>query len=264
MVAERLRRVWDARQALLLLVRRDLKVRYEGSFLGWLWSVLDPLMMTAVYWFVFTQIFVRSVGYEPYILFLISAMLPWHWAQGVFNDSPRALTSEAKLIRSINLPRQVWVLRSVTTKAAEFLLSLPVLLLFAAIYQVLPSRYLLLVPFVFLVQALLLLGIGMILASTSVLVPDVQRLVRVITQLLFYGSPIIYGLSDVPERFQVVAALNPFAGILEMWRAVWFPEEFQEQNLWPFVGLSVVVSVVILVVGIVTFSRLESAVLKEI
>jgi ABC-2 type transport system permease protein len=261
---ERLRSVWGARQALLLLVRRDLKVRYEGSFLGWIWSVLDPLMMTGVYWFVFTQIFVRSVGYEPYILFLISAMLPWQWASGVFGDSPKALASEAKLVRSINLPRQMWVLRSVTTKAAEFLLSLPVLVFFAAIYQVAPSRYLLLMPFVFVVQALLLLGIALILSSTTVLVPDVQRVVRVITRLLFYASPIIYGLSDVPERFQPLAALNPFAGILEMWRAVWFPQEFEQQNLWPLVSVSVAVAMVVLVVGVVTFSRLESAVLKEI
>jgi ABC-2 type transport system permease protein len=264
MPPERLRRVWDARQALLLLVRRDLKVRYEGAFLGWIWSVLDPLLMTAVYWFVFTQIFTRSVGYEPYIMFLISAMLPWQWTSGVLNDSPRALTSEAKLVRTINLPRQVWVMRSVTTKAAEYLLSLPVLVIFAVLYRVTPSKYLLLTPLVFALQFVLLLGIAMLFSSITVLVPDMQRLIRVGTRLLFYASPIIYSLSDVSEPMRTIASLNPLAGILELWRAVWFPQEFEQNDLWPLIGISVVVAVVILGIGIVVFGRLERTVLKEI
>lgn len=264
MPPEGLRRVWNARQALLLLVRRDLKVRYEGSFLGWIWSFLDPLLMTCVYWFVFTKIFTRSVGYEPYIMFLFSAMLPWQWVGGVLGDSPKALTSEGKLVRTINLPRQVWVLRSVTTKAAEYVLSLPVLCFFAVLYQVPPSRYLLLTPVVFAVQFVLLLGVALVFSSVTVLVPDLQRLIRVGTRLLFYATPVIYGLSDVPDSVQTVAAFNPLAGILELWRAVWFPQEFENQNLWPEVGVSVAMSFVMLGIGIVVFNRLERSVLKEI
>ena len=99
----RLRAIYVRRDILRLLLSRDLKVKYADSKLGYLWSVLDPLLMAGVYWFVFTQIFPRGVGREPYILFLLLGMLPWNWASGVIGDSANALTADAKLVRSIQL-----------------------------------------------------------------------------------------------------------------------------------------------------------------
>ena len=93
------------RHALWLLTTRDLKVRYSTSVLGYLWSVLDPLVMAAIYWFVFTQVFQRPVGTEPYIVFLLAALLPWMWFNGAVSDSTRAFLKDAKLVRSTMIPR---------------------------------------------------------------------------------------------------------------------------------------------------------------
>ena len=100
---------------LLLLVRRDIKVRYAQSVLGYLWSVLDPLLMALVYWFVFTQIFVRTVGESPYILFLLTGMLPFMWFQQTVGGSTNAIKDE-RLVRSTAMPREIWVLRLVVSK----------------------------------------------------------------------------------------------------------------------------------------------------
>jgi ABC-2 type transport system permease protein len=264
-MVRRFRAIVARRDILRLLISRDLKVKYADSKLGYLWSVLDPLLMSGVYWFVFTQIFSRGVGREPYLLFLLLGMLPWNWASGVIRDSARALTSDAKLVRSSNLSREVWILRVVGSKAMEFLFSIPVLVLFVFIYLRSPSWYLLAFPLAVLIQTVFLVGIGLTLAPLAVLYTDVRRLLRVVLRVLFYLSPIIYGVRDVQERapewVATIYVLNPLAGTFDLYRAAFFPGFFAG---WTEVVVAAVVSLGFLVLGLVVFSRLEGRALKEI
>jgi ABC-2 type transport system permease protein len=266
-MVSRLRAVIARRDILRLLILRDLKVKYSDSKLGYLWSVLDPLLMSGVYWFVFTQIFSRGVGREPYLLFLLCGLLPWNWASGVIRDSSRALTADAKLVRSSNLSREVWILRVVGSKLMEFLFSLPVLLFFAVIYMQTPSWYILAWPLAMLIQAVFLVGIGLTLAPLAVLYTDVRRLLRVVLRVLFYLSPIIYGVRDlqaspqVPDWVSTVYLLNPLAGVFDLYRAAFFPDFFAG---WTEVAVAAVVSLMFLAMGTLAFSRLEGRVLKEI
>lgn len=117
--------------SLWLLTTRDLKVRYSTSRLGYLWSVLDPLLMSAIYWFVFTQVFQRPAGTQPYVVFLLSAMLPWVWFSNSLSDATKAFLQDEKLVRSVRIPRTIWVNRVVLSKAVEFVFSIPVLAFFA-------------------------------------------------------------------------------------------------------------------------------------
>ena len=264
-MVRRFRAIVARRDILRLLVGRDLKVKYADSKLGYLWSVLDPLLMSGVYWFVFTQIFSRGVGREPYLLFLLLGMLPWNWANGVIRDSARALTSDAKLVRSSNLSREVWILRVVGSKAMEFLFSIPVLVLFVVIYLRSPSWYLLAFPLAVLIQTVFLVGIGLTLAPLAVLYKDIRRLLRVVLRVLFYLSPIIYGVRDVqekaPEWVSTIYVLNPLAGTFDLYRAAFFPDFFAG---WTEVVVAAVVSLCFLVLGMLVFSRLEGRALKEI
>jgi ABC-2 type transport system permease protein len=254
------RALWHRRRAVQLLVTRDLKVRYASSALGYLWSVLEPLLLAGIYWFIFTQVFTRTVGTEPYLVFLLAGLLPWTWFNGAVTDAARALHTEAKLVRSTNVPREVWVVRVVLSKGVEFLLSLPVLFLFALVYRAPVDWHLvLLVPGV-LLMAVLALGVGLLLAPLVVLVRDLERVVRIALRLGFYASPVIFAVEDVPEPFDAVFAVNPLAGVFELCRAGFFPGAVQ----WGHVGLSVVVSVALLLVGWLVFARLERTVLKEI
>ena len=264
-MVRRIRAIVARRDILRLLIARDLKIKYADSKLGYLWSVLDPLLMSGVYWFVFTQIFARGVGREPYLLFLLCGMLPWNWANGVIRDSSRALTADAKLVRSSNLSREVWILRVVGSKLMEFLFSLPVLLLFAVIYMQAPSWYILAWPLAMLIQTVFLVGIGLTLAPLAVLYTDVRRLLRVVLRVLFYLSPIIYGVRDVqdraPEWVAKIYILNPLAGIFDLYRAAFFPEFFSG---WTEVVVAAVVACLFLALGTVVFSRLEGRALKEL
>lgn len=249
--------------SLWLLSARDLKVRYSTSALGYVWSVLDPLLMSGIYWFVFTQVFSRgSIGAEPYIVFLLSGLLPWVWFNSAVTDFTRAFNKDARLVRSTAIPRSIWVNRIVLSKGVEFLLSMPVLILFAvfAVPGVQVTGLLVLFPVAILLQLCLLIGLGLLIAPLCVLWGDLERTTRLILRALFYASPIIYSVSDLPGVFAQIAAANPLAGILVLYRVGLFPDQWNGLT----VAVSVVVSLGALGAGVLVFRRLERSVLKEL
>ena len=246
--------------SLWLLSARDLKVRYSTSFLGYLWSVLDPLVMSAIYWVVFTQIFRRDVGEEPYIVFLISALLPWVWFNSAVTDFTRAFNKDARLVRSTSIPRSIWVGRIVLSKGIEFLFSLPVLAMFAIFGGATVNAALLLFPVAVVLQVILLLGLGLIVAPLCVLWGDLERTTRLVLRALFYASPIIYGVADLPGVFKEIGAFNPLAGIFTLYRVGFFPDQWDTLS----VIVGAVTSILVFALGLLVFSRLERPVLKEL
>lgn len=249
------------RHALWLLTKRDLRVRYSTSALGYVWSILDPLVMSAIYWFVFTQVFHRgSVGEEPYIVFLLSALLPWMWFTGAVSDSTRAFTSEAKLIRSTTIPRSIWVLRIDASKGIEFLLSIPVLAVFVVATGAHVHWQVVLWPLAIVLQAALVFGIGLIVAPLVVFFRDLERAVKLVLRFAFYASPIIYGTHALPRVLHDLAAINPLTGIFGIYRAAFFPGQLD----WFEVLASFVTTAVVVAVGLVVFRRSEHRVLKEL
>ncbi len=216
--------------------------------------------MAAIYWFVFTQVFDREVGEQPYIVFLLCALLPWMWFNGTVADCTRAFLREAKLIRSTKIPRTIWVNRLVLSKGIEFLASIPVLAIFA-IATGAPLHWEAAWSLLAIVlQAALLVGIGLIVAPLVVFFRDLERAVKLTLRFLFYASPIIYSLENLPPGLHFWAAFNPLAGIFSLYRAAFFPGELD----WFAVGVASAMIAVILAVGLTVFSRVERAVLKEI
>lgn len=250
----------EYRHSLWLLTTRDLKVRYTTSALGYLWSILDPLVMAAIYWFVFTQVFDRLVGTQPYIVFLLAGLLPWMWFNGAVSDSTRAFLKDAKLVRSTKLPRTIWVNRIVLSKGIEFVLALPVLALFAILFGAGVGWQLVFFPLAMVLQAALTAGIGLIVAPLVVFFRDLERATKLVLRFLFYASPIIYGISNLPEGLQFWAAFNPLTGIFSLYRAGFFPDELD----WFAVGIAAAMSAAFLAIGLWVFRNAERQVLKEI
>jgi ABC-2 type transport system permease protein len=250
------------RHALWLLTTRDLKVRYTTSTLGYLWSIIDPLMMAGIYWFVFTLIIPHGrAGQEPYIVFLLSAMLPWQWFSGNISDATRAFRSESKLIRSVKIPRSIWILRQIASKGIEFLISLPVIAFFAIITLKAPViEGLLYLPMALVLQIVLTVGLNLIIAPASVFLRDLERVVKLATRLLFYGAPVIYSFKLGNPVLHFLYGLDPVVGFLELYRACFFPQVLD----WGYVLQSAIVSLILLAIGTVVFRRSIPRVLKEI
>jgi len=264
-VNSRVERIWAARSVLDILVKRDLRVRYARSFLGYAWTVLDPLAMALIYFVIFTQIFTRAdPGHSPYFLFLLSGLLTWQWFNASVIETARALVAEAKLVRSTSVPRELWVIRVVIAKGIEYLFSLPVLLVVLAVYLVTDQTHLdwraVLYPVGILLTFILCLGLGLILAPLTVMADDSVRVVRIVLRLMFYCTPIIYSIGNAPGWIQRVLWFNPLSGILEIQRAGFFGQPMHIESV--VIGLGVIA--LIFVVGVTVFSRMENAVLKEI
>ncbi len=260
--------LWKERKVLKLLVQRDLRVRYSQSFLGYLWTIIDPLANALIYFVIFAYIFNgRDVGHNPYFLFLIAGLLPWQWFNAAVNEAMRALITERQLVRSTNLPREIWVVRIVASKGLEFLFSLPVLAVFVAGYMWLGQAQidweLLYWPLAIFMLFVLITGLGLILAPLTVLIFDIQPTVRIILRVLFYATPILFNLdaiSKIPDELRWIYQLNPLTGIMEVFRGGLFVADIE----WGIVGLSAAVIAFTFGLGMFTFKKLEPAMLKEI
>lgn len=247
--------------ALRILIYRDLQIRYAGTWLGYLWTLLDPLAMAFIYWLVFTQIIgAKNIGEQPYILFLLTGILSWTWFNGSVTDSARSLVVESKMVRSIAIPRYLWVIKSIGAKGTEFLLAFPILIIITLITQAKVNFEIFWILFAIVLQFLLLSGIGLILAPLTVLARDTSNLLRILLRMMFYLTPIIYGISDIPEKYQILSYFNPMTGIISMYRAGFWVEP----NLVTAVIFSTIISVSIFIIGVVFFKRIEKTVLKEV
>lgn len=277
-VASRALAVWEHRKVVGLLVRRDLKVKYQQSVLGYAWTMLEPLALTMVYFFVFGVILQAERGMPEaameqggFLLFLVAGILPWNSFGAMLSEAPRAMITHGKLITTMKVPREIFPMATVGTKFVEYLLTLPVLLVFAVVLGGSFSVMGLLVwlPAAVLLQFAFGLGMTLFLSSVNVMFRDVERMVRIITRLLFYGSAILYPATmvlqaGIPEWLKVVYQLNPLLGIFEMHRAVWFAEFAELTPTTIALWSSVVGSFLMLVIGYWTFRRLEMSVLKEL
>ena len=275
--------LWANRRILRILVIRDLKIRYSSSVLGYVWTLLDPLLLSLVYWFVFGFIISRGEANEqPYLLWLLTGILPFQWTSHVLNDCGRLLGNDAKLVTSSSLPREIWPLRTVLSRFIEFLFTLPITAAAMLLYGKGPTVWLLMVPVAFLVQGIFNVGLALMFAPLSMLYPDVQRLIRVFTQLYRYISPVLYGIVTLelvlkdpekvwpdwmlfgdqtwPQWILTLFELNPLAGILDVYHSVLFPDNSTGGSL---LWIATVGSLVTFIVGWWLFRRLESRVLKE-
>ena len=250
------------RGLLWTLVVRELKARYRGSLLGYFWSLVNPLLLLAVYTFVFNYIFrPRMEGADPYALFLMTGLFPWVWASTSLLEGTVSLTANSGLIRKAVFPAEILPLVSVFSNLVHFLFALPILA-----GALLVGRFMgyavggwsaLLLPLVVVLEIPLLAGISIGLAALNVHFKDVKDIVTNLLTLLFFLTPIIYVLTNIPEDFRalrwVIAWANPFTPFTLAFQALLFQGALPD----PFVWLHMLIwALVAWGVGVWLFARL--------
>lgn len=262
--------VWSHRSVLRLLVQRDLTVKYQQSVLGYFWSLIEPLAMGLIYWFVFGVLYGEHVGPDhgpAYALFILSGIFPWMWFNSAIGEATSALTGQSRLITTMKVPREVFPIGRVVGRFAEYLAGLPILVVAAVIFGAPFGWYLLCIPLAVVMQAFLLVGLSLLLASTNVLLRDVERFMRLAQRVLFYAAPIIYPLSRIqdaermPGWSKALYEANPLVGIFQLHHAAWYPDEFPSAGL---LLASMAGCLVALLLGWWVFRSLEPKVLKEL
>lgn len=267
-MASRAVAVWQRREVLGLLIRRDLKVKYQQSILGYFWTLLEPFAFAMIYWFVFGVLFGGKRTAPPggdYILFLVSGFLAWQWFNSNVAESTGALKKQAKLITTMKVPREVFPIGQAGAKIIEFLLSLPVLVIFFFVGHGHISKDIIWYPVGMAMQIVLLTGVTLLMSSLNIVLRDVERIVRIFLRAMFYLSPVIYPyhlvMTHAPEPMKIIYELNPMVGILQLYHSAFFPTEFPPTRL---LIMSISGCLLILVFGWWLFKKLEPAVLKEL
>lgn len=203
---------------LRVLVGKELQVRYKGSLLGYLWSVLHPLAFAAVFYVVFQHIVRLEV--EHYAVVLITALFPWQWLQNSINASPMWFIENAPLIKKVRFPRWTLVLAGALTDALHFVFALPVIVFFLVIEGFpVHGSWLPLLPLLLLAQLLVVFGISLVVASANLFLRDLERLTSVLTLLWFYATPVLFPIERIPEAWRPLIVGNPAGALVTCWRS---------------------------------------------
>ncbi len=242
--------LWRYRELAIELFRTHLKLRYVGSFLGFVWTMLNPLLYVATYWFVFSYII--RMGLPNYPLFLIPGFLAWNFTFGSVVTASESIISSKYLITKIAFPSEILPIISVAVSLFDFLVSMGLYLLTVMILPpALPPQTVLL-PVIILIQVVLTVGLALLVASTSVYFRDIPKLVQVFGNLIFFVTPIFYPLSFIPERWQPVLGLNPMTQIITFYHELLYDWTWPDSSA---VAVSAVIAVLFLVLGLWVFNR---------
>jgi lipopolysaccharide transport system permease protein len=262
---DNLRRLFRYRALIQSLVARDLKARYRGSALGFLWSFVNPLLLLLVYTFVFTVVIARPQGapLEPFALFMFCGILPWTWFSSALLESSNVLIAGGNLIRKVLFPAEVLPIVTVLAGMVHFFLGLPILAAFFLFYDrpLFPAD-LFWLPVIVAVQLVLTLGLALLVSALTVHFRDLRDLLANLLTLWFFATPIIYSLAEAPARVRPYLNLNPFTHLAIAYQEVLFlPGPFTQ---WPRLLLLGGMSLAVLAIGYVVFDRLRDTLAEEV
>lgn len=263
-MTETLSRLFHARVLVWTLAKRELKARYRGSVLGFLWSVVNPLLLLAIYSLVFTLVFAPRADVHPYAIFLFGGMLAWNFLSGSLLDAAETFKANGPLLRKVIVAPEIFPGVSVTAQAVHFLLALPVLVAAtaaSALWFGLTAGWWALQLFpVMLLLALAVLGAALFLSAVSVHFRDLRDLLQSLLTFWFFASPVIYPVAGLPGKLRRLMGLNPAACYLEgIHDAIFFDRAISVRG-WLAMG---VVAAIALLVGGVVFSRLRDSIAEE-
>ena len=201
------------------LTYRNLLSRYRKTIIGPLWAILQPLMFMAIFIFLKSITKFSSEGI-PYILFTFSALVPWTFFSNAVIQTAPSIYLNANIIKKINAPREIFPLSAIITSVFDFIISGFLLAGLMIWYKYIPDYHLIWVPILILLTSLLAFAIGLLLSAFGAYKRDIIIVTPFLMQFWLFLSPVMYPLSQVPDRWKVIYMLNPMAGIIEAYRHV--------------------------------------------
>jgi lipopolysaccharide transport system permease protein len=258
------------RELIWNLVLRSLRIRYKGSALGFLWTLLNPLMMMLIYW-----LFISILRFEIPLSHLLTGVIFWQFIAMCTSDAVRSVSGFPNLVKKAYFPRMVLPLSMVVANLINFALSIIVLGVILFLLKLFAEAavdfsFLWMLPFVLVIQFCLVLGIALLISSANVFFRDIEHIVGVVLQALFFLTPIIYPLSFVRERISgfksagvllSIYLLNPMASLVTLFRKAFLGRELFSGGGFlppePAFYVSLGLSLVMLFAGVRVFGKLE-------
>ncbi len=252
--------LYQYRELLKTNVQKEIRGKYKGSFLGVLWSFINPLLMVLVYALVFPYI-MKGNGIDNYLIFLIVAIIPWNFFTTVITSGCNCIWINGGIIKKVYFPREILPISVVVAGLVNFLISCIIIMLFLLFGGIGFSIQLLWLPLIAIMQSFFCLGLLFVLSAINVYVRDIEYLVAFLINLLFYATPILYTADLFPEAIRFVLYLNPMAHFMDMYRSIFY---YQTLPNFGSLGYLAFLSLVVLVVGYFIFRKLEKGFAEEV
>lgn len=244
--------LYHHRELIYYLALKDLKVRYKSAALGFLWILLNPLLLMIIFTIVFS--YIVKIKVNDYPIFLLTALFPWHFFSHTISTSTHSIIDNAQLVKKVYFPREVIPVAINLANLFNFLLTLVVLLVFQILWGVTPSWTVLLLPLAVGFQILLNVGLSLLLSGLNVYYRDVKYIIDALLVIWFYATPIFYPITLVPEWLRGIYMLNPMAGIITFYRSILLEGNFPDPGLTVQAGMIVLL---IFTIGVIVFRRYE-------
>ena len=254
-----LKEIYLYREMLKNLVSKELRARYKGSVLGFLWTFFNPLLMLIVYSVVFS--FVMRVQVENYTMFLFVALLPWNFLASSVIQGAASLVQNGALVKKIYFPREVLPLSVVTANLINYLLSLFILIPALLIFKIKITLALTAFPVVLLLETFLVASLVFLVAIANVYFRDLEHIVGILMMAWFFLTPVLYPADYVPEQVKSIFYLNPATPLIEAFRNIFF---YGKWPLWNILGYLTLGLIVLLLVSLAVFNRFQKTVAEEI
>jgi lipopolysaccharide transport system permease protein len=248
--------LWQHRHLIMQMTQREIAVRYRGSAMGLAWSVIHPVLMLAVYTFVFSIVFKSRWGEtastSEFALSLFAGLILFNLFSDCINKAPTVIPANINYVKKVIFPLEILPMVSLASSLFQWLIAFTVWLAFYTVMSGLPSAMILLLPLVIVPLVLCTLGCSWILASLGVYLKDVAHLVGFMTSVLLFLSPVFYPLSAIPPSYQPLMMLNPLTITIEQARSVMLLSQFPNWHVW---GLFLLFSLIIAWLGFALFQK---------
>ncbi len=256
-----LKEVWEYRDLLLMLVKRDFVTFYKQTVLGPLWFIIQPLLTTLIFIILFGNIAKISTDGTPQILFYLAGITIWNYFSESLNKTSTVFTTNAAMFGKVYFPRLIMPLSIVVSALMKFAVQFGVFILVWLYYllftdHIKPNIWVLATPFLILLMAMFALGIGMIFSSLTTKYKDLSFLLTFGVQLFMYITPVAYPISALPEKYRFLMYANPLSSVFEGFRYAFLGQgTFQPVDLvW-----SVAIITLILIIGTFIFNKVEKS-----
>lgn len=255
-----IKELWQYREMIVSLVKRDLKSRYKGSILGFLWMFLNPLLQLGVYTVVFSIIMRMDI--EKYYLFLFVALVPWIFFSTCLGGGTTVIFGQQDMVKKIYFPREVLPIAFVTSQFVNMLLSFIVILAVVFLNNIIiePIAWLCL-PLIMIIEYILSLGITLIASALTVYFRDLEHILGIVSMAWMYLTPVLYPVDRVPEGFLPLLNLNPMTPITIAYRDILYYGKAPHMNT---LLSAAILGVIVLVMGRVAFSKLQRGFAEEL
>lgn len=240
-------------------VKKDIRGKYKGSFLGVLWSFINPLLSVLVYAIVFP--YIMRIKVENYLIYLITGIIPWTFFTSAINTGIISILSNADIIKKVYFPRIILPISSVTSALVNFFISCIIILAFCIFGGVGISASLLWLPLVALIQYVMLLGFTFILSAIEMYMRDIEHIVNFVLAMAFYATPILYTPDIFPDNLSWILKINPMAYLVNAYRDIFLYH--QNPSLYGLIIVGVF-SVIIFIIGYIVFERLQKGFAEEV